>query len=314
MTENNAAQAIQEGERNSAADQYFKARAWVMDTNDNRRIFEAGFDRAYVLLSKLRAEGVQAGDERSAFGSLQQEASKMASDWAANMRVSVGPPTEDEIDAYEEGYLACAISRRPASLASAPVAEPKRAPADDGICWTSKEIQRRQKEEDDARAAYYAARASAPVAGEAPTDREIGALWAATPNPGRVIAFARALLSKYAAPQASEAVRSERLERANKLPEVECPRCELKVISSCGSKGCPTNDGYADLCQTQADKDGGDCAKGAGDGQQKYWLCCGSKDPNHPNRRAPDCFNTDRARWGTADRHSAAQKQGDSDA
>jgi len=38
--------------------------------------------------------------------------------------------------------------------------------------------------------------------------------------------------------------------------------------------------------------------------QQKYWLCCGSKDPNHPNRRAPDCFNATRAKWGTADQHS----------
>ncbi|KNE28181.1 hypothetical protein [Achromobacter spanius] len=54
--------------------------------------------------------------------------------------------------------------------------------------------------------------------------------------------------------------------------------------------------------------DGGDCAKGAGDGQQKYWLCCGSKDPNHPNRRAPDCFNATRAKWGTADQHSVVKQ------
>lgn len=47
--------AIQEGERIAAADEYFQARTWLMDTNDNRRIFEAGFDRAYALLSKLRA-------------------------------------------------------------------------------------------------------------------------------------------------------------------------------------------------------------------------------------------------------------------
>ncbi|WP_334158559.1 hypothetical protein [Achromobacter insolitus] len=47
--------AIQEGERIAAADEYFKARTWIMDTNENRRIFEAGFDRAYALLSKLRA-------------------------------------------------------------------------------------------------------------------------------------------------------------------------------------------------------------------------------------------------------------------
>ncbi|MGY6271053.1 hypothetical protein ACXIUT_15280 [Achromobacter denitrificans] len=53
--QNNAAQAIQEAERIAAADEYFKARTWLMDTTDNRRIFEAGFDRAYALLSKLRA-------------------------------------------------------------------------------------------------------------------------------------------------------------------------------------------------------------------------------------------------------------------
>ncbi|AMG44686.1 hypothetical protein AL520_09075 [Achromobacter xylosoxidans] len=56
--------AIQEGERIAAADEYFKARTWITDTNDNRRIFEAGFDRAYALLSKLRAP---VADERAAF-------------------------------------------------------------------------------------------------------------------------------------------------------------------------------------------------------------------------------------------------------
>lgn len=58
-----------------------------------------------------------------------------------------------------------AASRQYAALASAPVAEPKRAPVDDGIFWSSKEIQHRQREEDEARAAYYHSRASAPVAG-----------------------------------------------------------------------------------------------------------------------------------------------------
>lgn len=38
-----------------------------MDTNDNRRIFEAGFDRAYALLSKLRAP---VADERAAFAAI----------------------------------------------------------------------------------------------------------------------------------------------------------------------------------------------------------------------------------------------------
>jgi hypothetical protein len=52
-----------------------------------------------------------------------------------------------------------------------------------------------------------------------------------------------------------------------------------------------------------------DAALSAQPGAQKYWLCCGSKDPNHPNRRAPDCFHPDRSKWGTADQHSASQKK-----
>jgi len=55
--------AMQESERVTAADEYFAARTWIMDTSDNRRIFEAGFDRAYALLSKLRAP---VADERAA--------------------------------------------------------------------------------------------------------------------------------------------------------------------------------------------------------------------------------------------------------
>ena len=67
--QNNAAKAVQEAERIAAADEYFKARAWLMDTNDNRRVFEAGFDRAYALLSKLRAP---VADERVAFERFQR--------------------------------------------------------------------------------------------------------------------------------------------------------------------------------------------------------------------------------------------------
>lgn len=60
--QNNIEKIVQEAECVAAADEYFKARAWLMDTTDNRRIFEAGFDRAYALLSKLRAPGA---DERA---------------------------------------------------------------------------------------------------------------------------------------------------------------------------------------------------------------------------------------------------------
>lgn len=43
--------AMQDVERNAATDEYFKARTFLMDTNDNRRIFEAGFDRGYARQS-----------------------------------------------------------------------------------------------------------------------------------------------------------------------------------------------------------------------------------------------------------------------
>lgn len=46
--------AAQEAQRNAAAESYFDARP-SLDTVEGRRIYEAGFDRAYVLLSKLRA-------------------------------------------------------------------------------------------------------------------------------------------------------------------------------------------------------------------------------------------------------------------
>ncbi|WP_238881156.1 hypothetical protein [Achromobacter xylosoxidans] len=94
------------------------------------------------------------------------------------------------------------------------------------------------------------------------------------------------------APQASEAVRPD-------VDAVDLARAGMELHS----EGMPEHTVCAELVRLadalkshpQADKDGG---------QQKYWLCCGSKDPYHGNRRAPDCFNTTRARWGTADEHS----------
>lgn len=41
------ARILQEAERVKAADSYFKARAWMLDTAANRRFFEAGFDAAW---------------------------------------------------------------------------------------------------------------------------------------------------------------------------------------------------------------------------------------------------------------------------
>lgn len=78
MTDN-IEKIVQEAECVAAADEYFKARTWIMDTNDNRRIFEAGFDRAYALPSKLRAP---VADERAAVDPCGYVAVKISAvDW-----------------------------------------------------------------------------------------------------------------------------------------------------------------------------------------------------------------------------------------
>lgn len=35
----------------------------------------------------------------------------------------------------------------------------------------------------------------------------------------------------------------------------------------------------------------------------KYWLCCGSTDPTHADRKQPDCYDPDKAKFGTAESH-----------
>ncbi|AVG40031.1 hypothetical protein [Achromobacter insolitus] len=89
--------------------------------------------------------------------------SKLCSPAADGWRLVPIEPTEameqaaaDYLDACVKawGLWRAMLDAAPsAPMASAPVATPKRAPVDDGICWSSKEIQRRQKEEDNARAA-----------------------------------------------------------------------------------------------------------------------------------------------------------------
>lgn len=158
----------------------------------------------------------------------------------------------------------------------------------------------------------HAGGASAPVAGEAVTDAMIQAgakaareyLEQTGGNSPAVIYKAM----RAAAPQASEAVRDAPAERLHALVR--------EAISWIETGGGRADSLCADLRKAlDAQRPGS---------QQKYWLCCGSKDPNHPNRRAPDCFNATRAKWGTADQHSktaraalsaqpGAQKNGVSD-
>lgn len=43
--------------------------------------------------------------------------------------------------------------------------------------------------------------------------------------------------------------------------------------------------------------------------QRPYWLCCGSTDHAHPDRREPDCFDPTRAKWGTREQHMEEEQR-----
>jgi len=151
----------------------------------------------------------------------------------------------------------------------------------------------------------------------------------------------RPLVFGDAATQASEAVRNEALYLLREARALLPAFATAEAIGAWSEKVNRFAAGDVIDIPPQADKDGGDCAKGAvtrlhglveeaiswletgggradslcadlrkalasqkHDRQQKYWLCCGSTDPYHGNRYAPDCYKPSRATWGTADQHS----------
>ncbi|GAB1828696.1 hypothetical protein [Achromobacter xylosoxidans] len=235
MNENNAAKAVQEAERIAAADEYFQARTWIMDTNDNRRIFEAGFDRAYALLSKLRApvSSIREGFELTYAADADDPAcasdlSHFTNGWRACVMSQVGKPAvvKLEVDA------AAAIARINDEVARlrAPVADERAA----FEAWALTEFTHPFMvpdpliEDPDGSGDYVnrdvqmawagfqqacAALASAPVAGEAqpPTDDELRGLavkYDVSQDAMRrwhfrdVVPLLREALALYAAPQA----------------------------------------------------------------------------------------------------------------
>lgn len=370
-TENNAAQPGLTDELSIAINMLIsdaKALAHVKakgyDASDAERCFQVAQDRVCTMLSKLRAEGVQAGDERAAFVAWltgaypdaysEPEAMRLwhhehvaALAWEERGRRAAlaSAPVADERAAFaaaftkETGIELCADGtfsnaddrqtyetaqwawNTRAALASAPVSNPIQwptMPASKGqspVLFEDGYAEGWAKCMDECRRAV--SQASSPVAGEAQTsDADILALSGqvmAAHSDGRgydagVISFARALLARYAAPQASEAVRNAALEEAASMCEswkMDRPRVSAEAVAN---QTMVRMARYIRALKAQADKDGGDCAKGAGDGQPKYWLCCGSTEPEHRNRRAPDCFNADRAKWGTADQHSVVKQ------
>ncbi|MCM2572622.1 hypothetical protein NAT65_16180 [Achromobacter xylosoxidans] len=84
--------------------------------------------------------------------------------------------------------------------------------------------------------------------------------------------------------------------------------------------GCRKLGPDGDAARNALDTDGGQRARAALSATQAeqseapYWLCCGSKDPAHPGRQAPDCFDPERAKWGTRSQHATQAEQGERDA
>jgi hypothetical protein len=222
MTENNAAQAVQESERNAAVEEYFGHRTWIKPTASNFRLFEAGFDRAYALLSKLRAEGVQAGEPeqfKAAFPNGVLTSARFHEIWERAGKTRNGNYTLLENLTWQVGQFGDLV----AQAASAPVAGDAQ-PLGYVAEWVAK---------------------NGPVVGRSRITSRHQATrtaqqWQEThpqQGPMRVTAV-------YTTPQASEAV-------------------DLSAVSDIALEDEMRKRGA--WVAPQADKDGGDCAKGAGD-------------------------------------------------
>lgn len=108
--------AAQEAQRNAAAESYFDARP-SLDTVEGRRIYEAGFDRAYVLLSRLRAP---VSDIREGFEltyAADADDPTCASDlrhftngWQACIMSQVRAPVDERAAVDPCGYVAVKVS------------------------------------------------------------------------------------------------------------------------------------------------------------------------------------------------------------
>jgi hypothetical protein len=289
MTENNAAQpGLTDDEIEALAKKHIAPHADRLDaimknpvpyqqTEQFRRVKALIAD----VLSKLRAEGVQAGDERAAF--LLEEALGYIRSFAIP-----GKTAEDMTAIAQAG-----MRRFTAALASAPVAEPYdsekrcrayydsdlRPFAADGVTydvwkavWHAAQFDRAMHPNSSKPRPH-----SAPVAGDAVaiplrplTEDERAAIEFYTLNPTAAVRDLDKRLSGEPAPQASEAVRivfPAHLRRMWSGGEVQAWLDEHQGITPPKASASGRMKRYRkwQADQTQANKVGGDCSKGAGE-------------------------------------------------
>ncbi|PPA77669.1 hypothetical protein C4E15_06580 [Achromobacter spanius] len=253
MTENNAAQAVdQEIEAIMEQAQVF-ASAWAFlggPFDNGSGLEQAERERAALraLLSKLRAEGVQAGDERAVRIPVPFSVDTTHKNQAF---VTLGFYDEDSRKAFVRAVCHGGFRVPTDALASAPVA---------GEAQTEGKYRRMFM------AACEALAAINEKLGLDPNDGEPDAILSAI---GELMDRAND-----AAPQASEAVRilfPAHLRKMWSGGEVQAWLDEYQGLPSVqpSAKGSLERYRQWQADQTQTDKDGGDCAKGAGD--ERAW-------------------------------------------